>query len=362
VQGNSQEILFCISKVFRDLPSLLGGIMLQQKAQIGKTAVLIITLLFLITLAAMPLFLRADSTGELTPEAYLFLPFVQKDTLGTPDPGSEATATPTQTPTATQTATGTATPIASSTATPTASNTATPDNTSTPTPVTPEPADLVIGQPILLSTPPLIVYQPVAFQVPITNTGDLAITNLFFVDLLFDPPATHFTDVYAAVSGLSGNKTVTLTITSTIGFANFAGIHQVTGWVDSLDDVAEVDETNNLSIPLDVPIANFGGTPTSTPTPNGTETISGATLILQDSLLPIERATITLIDETSGIPIASTYSDENGSYALSNIPTGTSYTAQACIFIDNQPFFGLITGITAPTTLANIIMVPQSCP
>lgn len=227
---------------------------------------------------------------------------------------------------------------------------------------TPAPADLIVGQPQLISTPPIIVYEPVAFQVPVTNTGDIAINDLFFVDLLFDPQSGHPTDVYAAVSGLDGNSSITLTITSTIGFANFAGTHQVTGWVDSLDHIVEADETNNLSEPLGVPIANYGGTPTNTPVPNGTATISGVALVVLDNISPQERMLVSAIDESSGLTVATTYSDEDGFYQFDNLTNGVFYTVTACIKINNNDYFGIRTGIEAPETPTNISALQGACP
>ncbi len=309
--------------------------MLLQKSQIGKTAVILITVLFLVGLAILPNYLQADSTGAGTPDALVYLPYVQQDNNGTPPPST--------TPTPTQTATSTATSI--------------PD---TPTPI---PADLIIGQPIMISTPPITVYKPVSFQIPITNSGEIDINTLFFVDLLFEPPALHFSDVYSAISSLGGNSSITLTITSTIGFANFVGTHQVTGWVDSLDHISEADETNNLSDPLEVIISDFGGTPVSTSTPNGTETISGITrAMLGTDFINIERAAITVIDEVNGTAIASTYSDANGSYSVNNLPSGTTYTVQACIVIDNNEYFGVRFNRTLPDPLADIFMTQSACP
>lgn len=227
---------------------------------------------------------------------------------------------------------------------------------------TPAPADLIVGQPQLISTPPIIVYEPVAFQVPVTNTGDTAINDLFFVDLLFDPQSAHPTDVYAAVSGLSGNSSITLTITSTIGFANFVGTHQVTGWVDSLDHIVEVDETNNLSEPLGVAIENYGGTPTNTPVPNGTATISGVALVLVGgSYQNQERMLISAIDESSGLTVATTYSDEIGYYQFDNLNEGSSYMVTACLTIDNNEYFGIRTNREAPDAFADIFANQGSC-
>lgn len=501
--------------------------MLLQKGQIGKTAVILILIILLATLATMPLFLQADTTGEATSEANLFLPVVYNEDNGTPTPIATATMCPLATqeifiidPVTTPTselsqtlvvrlghgewvrATG---PGGTVTVTspdpdgffrvtvPLAANatndilvegkvalvgtpgetcvyggyimsrtvtivqesdtaTATPTPTSTPvepyivaipdcapgpniefnlqganwptdqtltlfwqgnamavfqanqhpgffsmtwtlaglsngiytvsalsgtngvtasdqifipcgiTPTsTPAPADLIVGQPQLISTPPIIVYEPVAFQVPVTNTGDIAINDLFFVDLLFDPTPVHHSDVYAAVSGLDGNSSITLTITSTIGFANFVGTHQVTGWVDSLDHIVEADETNNLSVSLGVPIANYGGTPTNTPVPNGTATISGVALVVLDNTSPQERMLVSAIDESSGLTVATTYSDENGFYEFDNLNEGTSYTVTACMTIDNNEYFGIRTNREAPDAFADIYANESSC-
>lgn len=406
--------------------------MLLQKAQIGKTAVILILIILLATLATMPLFLQADTTGEATSEANLFLPVVYNEDDGTATPMATATMCPLATqeifiidpvtsPTSelSQTlvvrlgrgewvrATG---PGGTVTVTspdldgffratvPLAANTTndilvegkvemvgTPGETcvyggyilnrtvsivqenatatAIPTPTsTPAPADLIVGQPQLISTPPIIVYEPVAFQVPVTNTGDIAIDDLFFVDLLFDPQSGHPTDVYAAVAGLDGNSSKTLTITSTIGFANFVGTHQVTGWVDSLDHIVEADETNNLSEPLGVSIANYGGTPTNTPVPNGTATISGVALVLVGgSYKNQERMLISAIDESSGLTVATTYSDEIGYYQFDNLNEGTSYMVTACMTIDNNEYFGIRTNRVAPDAFSDIYANESSC-
>jgi hypothetical protein len=213
-----------------------------------------------------------------------------------------------------------------------------------------------------VSTPPIIVYEPVAFQVPITNTGDIAIDDLFFVDLLFDPTPVHHSDVYAAVSGLGGNNTVTLTITSTIGLANFLGDHQVTALVDSLDHVTEADETNNLSAPFEITISEPAGTPTNTPLPTGTATISGvARAFLDGAYLPQERMRISAIDEATGQVVAVTYSDENGFYQFDNLTEGVAYTVQGCITIDNNAYFGFRNSRTAPDAFADIFANEGPC-
>lgn len=246
-----------------------------------------------------------------------------------------------------------------------------PTNTPTPTSIStstntpaPQPADLVVGQPQLISTPPIIVYQPLAFEVPITNTGDININTLFFVDLLFSPPPGHIEDSYTAVSSLAGGSTITLTITSTIGLANFLGDHQVTALVDSLDHVIEVDETNNLSAPFEITIAEPAMTPNYTATPTGGSTISGTAMVLWNgNLLPQERMHISAIEEATGQVIAVTYSDENGFYQFNSLTEGVAYTVQGCITIDNNAYFGIRTNQTPPNAFVAVFALQSSsCP
>lgn len=239
--------------------------------------------------------------------------------------------------------------------------TVTPEPTDTPVP---QPADLIVGQPQLMSTPPIIVYQPLAFAVPITNTGDIAIDTLFFVDLLFDPPPIHLVDSYTAVSGLAGGSTITLTITSTIGLANFLGDHQVTALVDSLDHVVEADETNNQSAPFEISISEPAMTPSTTSTPTGGSTISGvARAMLGSTFLPQERMLLSAIEEATGEVVAVTYSDENGFFQFDNLIEGTAYTVQGCIMIDNNAYFGVRTSRTPPDAFADVFAVQSaSCP
>lgn len=242
--------------------------------------------------------------------------------------------------------------------TPTSTATATPTSTSVP-----QPADLVVGKPQLISTPPVVVYQPLTFEVPITNTGDLDVNTLFFVDLLFDPTPVHQVDSYTAVSSLAGGGTITLTITSTIGLANFIGDHQVTALVDSLDHVVEANETNNLSVPFEITIAEPAMTPNYTSTPTGGATISGvARAMLGGTFLVQERMRLSAIEEATGEVVAVTYSDENGFYQFDNLIEGVAYTVQGCITIDNIEYFGLRSGRIPSDQFANIFAIPGGCP
>ena len=167
-----------------------------------------------------------------------------------------------------------------------------------------------------------------------------------------------------AVSGLSGGSTITLTITSTIGLANFIGDHQVTAFVDSLNHVAETDETNNLSAPFEITISEPAMTPDYTPLPTGSSTISGvARAMLSGNFLPQERMRLSAIEEATGKVVAVTYSDENGFFQFENLTEGTSYTVQGCIMIDNKAYFGFRSSRIPPDAFADIFAVKSaSCP
>ena len=77
---------------------------------------------------------------------------------------------------------------------------------------TPEPADLiVVGPPEILSTRPLVAYQPIDVRLVISNTGGIDVSSQFFVDLYFDPIGTISPTIgvtqsvgYMAVSALDG--------------------------------------------------------------------------------------------------------------------------------------------------------------
>ena len=247
--------------------------------------------------------------------------------------------------------------------------TATP-STPTVTP-TPAPADLIIvGPPTMISQPPIVAYEPVQFSVVISNDGDLDVNSQFFVDLYLDPttvitPGTVRIPVsqssgYAAVSALAGGASRVITITSELGFENEPQQHQVYGMVDSLEQIVESIETNNISDPLVVTDVRQGATPTPSPTPGGTDQISGIVQVLISDLSPQHRAVVKLINESSMAWIASDITDPNGYYEFTNIPAGT-YSVTACVTIDNKSYFGHRTGITPPNLLTNVYMLSGPC-
>lgn len=241
----------------------------------------------------------------------------------------------------------------------------TPVATATPTPA---PADLiVVGRPELISTRPLVAYQPISVRLVISNTGDVAINSQFFVDVYFDPPQPVTTTIniansvgYMGVSSLQGRTSRVITITAPLGFANLPDPHTVYGMVDSLQQIGEVDETNNVSQPLFVGDVTPAPTPTPTqPAPIGDNEFSGVVLNRITTWLPQPRAVVTLIDDITGNPIGSRLAGNDGFYRF-NVPAGP-YTVKACVSIDNVTYFGLRTGLSAPTQAGDIYLLPGPC-
>ena len=242
-----------------------------------------------------------------------------------------------------------------------------PTNTPTPIPsATTAPADLIaVAPPILVSTPPIVGYQPVQFSVAITNTGTEDVSEQFFVDIYLDP-TTILTDRiplaqsdgYSAVSGLPGGASRVITITSPLGFNNTPTNHQIYGMVDSVLQIDEADETNNITQPLAMNNVTPGPTPTSTTVGSGIDQISGFAIIVTDKFIPQYRATIKLMSGGSIIAVTST--DINGYYVFNNVSTGV-YSVSACISIDNEDWFGVINGIVPPNNLAYIGMFKGPC-
>ena len=235
---------------------------------------------------------------------------------------------------------------------------------------TPLPPDLiVVGAPSLVSNPPIIAYQPVTFNVEISNVGQVDINSLFFVDLYLDPGQIGASSIplsessgYTAVDGLPGGQSRTITITASGGFANLPTNHQVYGMVDSVEQINESIETNNISAALVVDSVFPAATPTYTPTPptNGSETISGVVRVLFHDWVPQFRTQVTLLDQSSGGVLATAITDNNGFYQFRNLPAG-SYTVTACFNISNVDYSGIITGVAVPTQFADIFMVPGVC-
>ncbi len=239
----------------------------------------------------------------------------------------------------------------------------------TPTPIlvaptnTPIPADLTIGKPILISTPPIVEYRSVQFQVPITNSGEVDVNSQFFVDIFIDPPNVYPQYIpippnpaYSAVGSIPGGSSKVITITSETGFTGGASVRQVYGMVDSLRSITEGNEGNNISEWLQVTVIP-ADTPQPTPTPDGNSVISGRVRFLISNWIPQERARVFLTNNQTGVTIASETTDASGNFEFDNISVATNgYKVTACFYIDNQVYVGSIPSMNPPNNFALIFL------
>lgn len=323
------------------------------------------------------------AVGEPTENAQTFLSIVLRGATST----ASATQTPTSTtaPTDTATPTNTISPSATPTSSATSTGTVTPSQTPTPSPtgsVTPSPSpspsptgsatpspsptgtvnlgDLVIGQPILISTPPIIAYEPLEFQVVITNSGTSDIIYPFYVDVWLNPTPTSRHANYVLVPSLSGGVTQTLMIAAPFGYEYNSGNMSYFGEVDMGNLVFETNDFNNLSdVSATVPIATAIATPTYEPTPNGAFQVNGVTRVFRQGWAIQPRVFVRLIDSSSAI-VASALTDYNGYFHFDGVFSG-SYTLITCVSINGQQFAN-ITPITVPIGFQNIYMTPGGCP
>jgi len=258
-------------------------------------------------------------------------------------------------------------PCDNATAVPTAAATAT---------STPLPADMIIvGPPEMVSTGTPVAYQPITYRMVISNTGGVNVQNQFFVDLFLDPVATIQPNTlripigessgYVAVSSLGGGASKVITITADFGFENEPVPHYVYGMVDSIEQVNESVETNNISTPDVVEFVQIADTPTPTPSyPIGEQTIMGfVQWASDDGLDPLLRARVTIYDQITGQYVAAVDSSvTDGFYRFDNLPNGT-YRIEACGGIDEQDsYFGMRVGMTIPNVLPLISIFTDHVP
>ncbi len=120
-------------------------------------------------------------------------------------------------------------------------------------------ADLTIGPLELVSTPPITVLTPVTFRATISNTGNVNVNTPFLVDVFLDPTIVLTNSIpfsqssgFQMVSNLAAGASRVVTITADAGFAPQPLTHTVYAMVDSLQQITEADESNNISGPLTV--------------------------------------------------------------------------------------------------------------
>lgn len=257
--------------------------------------------------------------------------------------------------------------------------TATPTVNASPTPII--PADLIISEPTLVSSPPIIGYEPVTFTVSITNTGNVDVNDLFFVDVFFDPPVVDpvgidlsYSAGYRAVSSLAGSASRAITITSDIGFQGSETNRTVYSMVDSVKQISESVEDNNIGgapSPLNVVITPGAATPT--PAAGGVDEVSGIVRTRYGNWVPQGRATVYLVlvePGTSSETLIGVTSSQltTGFYQFLNVeapPTANDYyKVVACFNIDNEVRVGTRPNVIPTNQFANVYMFtePTGCP
>jgi hypothetical protein len=239
---------------------------------------------------------------------------------------------------------------------------------------------------MLVNTPPIVEFAPVQFTVDIFNTGEVDISNQFFVSLYFDPApepvintTTHISSTYrvnlSAVSNLAGNGGRTITMSVPAGFSG-AFTHTVYAVVDSDPApgglINEV-ETNNIAS-LEVPVDMSLTTPTPSPTPptNAPGTVSGKTrVILGNDVLEQFNVEVNAY-YNNGLGdvtwIRRTFSNADGIYLFSPpLPStsgGATYTLTGCITINEVEYFGTFSGVTVPpngTAIVHLYLQANPC-
>jgi uncharacterized repeat protein (TIGR01451 family) len=213
--------------------------------------------------------------------------------------------------------------------------------------VSPCPApDLVVTDLGLATTGPISTYQELDFAVTVANTGTAPINSLFWVDLYATEPTTQTSGMsWGALSGLGVGETASMTIRLQSGFVT-TGTHQVWALADSWSQVSEQVETNNEAGPLEVDALLEGAPPT--PPSSGDATIAGETWVsLAGYPVPHARARVWCVNEMEPeVEVASTTSDDEAAYVLSDLPAGT-YTVLAETWIDDERYSGSVSGVIA---------------
>ena len=223
--------------------------------------------------------------------------------------------------------------------------------------ISPCPApNLDISALSLVTGGPISTYQPLDFSVTVRNVGTMPINNLFWVDLYAAEPAPLTAGIaWGAASALDVGDSTTLTITFQGGFAT-TGTYQIWALADSWNQVSESSEEDNNYGPITVTVSEEGTPPTETIT--GTATIEGETWVsLSGFPVPHGRADVWCVDE-QGNEVASTISDDDGRYTLSNLPAGT-YTVLAETWIDGVRYSGSTNNVQVAegeTGVAIVIM------
>ena len=232
----------------------------------------------------------------------------------------------------------------------------------TPTPSMPDLA--LLGTPVIVSTPPLGAYQPIDVALVLYNVGG-PIHSTFFLDVFFDPAGPISTTIpitqsvgFAAVESMATGELRIVHISVPQGFANEPDLHLVYGVADSLAQIAELDETNNVSPPSVLTYVTPTATPIATPTPESD--ISGMVFRWEGAWQPQPRALVTLIEEETGTAENTALSNPEGHFQFTGLPSGL-YTVHACVVVENESYWGIRNSVRVPDASADVYLLPGPC-
>jgi hypothetical protein len=259
----------------------------------------------------------------------------------------------------------------SSVPTPTPTLTATPTNTPTFTPTPVRPPDLRITTLTIDPTTP-VTGTIVTIDTTVLNDSTGPCNNTFWVDLYSyteedERPEFREDGVrYQALSYLGPNSNKAIQFSYTFAMT---GTYYLYTQADTYQNVNELHEDNNVSQPLSVTVQVNPSPPEATPTattdPN-CGSIGGTVwaFIGGQLVVPTDRVSMSAWKKTDGIDhlVATTLSDEEGTYFFDCVSAGTGYLVDGLVIIDGIPYVGYQSGIQVlenqETSPVDIILFP----
>jgi len=248
---------------------------------------------------------------------------------------------------------------------PTPTWTATPTNTPTATPTLVRPPDLRISD-LTIQTGTIVTGTEVTINTTVLNDSTGPCNNTFWTDLYVrtepTPPAPRDDGVrYQALTYLGPNSSKAIEFKYTFAMTYTYYLYTQ---ADTYQNVNELHEDNNVSQPLSVTVHVNPNPPTATPTATPAEHVGsiGGTVwvfIGGQLVVPTERVNMSL--DKDGV-VATTVSEDDGSYHFSDVPVDTDYLVYGYVMIDDILYYGYQSAIQVKegqeTSPVDIILFP----
>jgi len=192
-------------------------------------------------------------------------------------------------------------------------------------------------------------YETVHLVCSVTNAGSVDVTSLFWVDLYADPaygvPLAEQSSIdYVAINALEAGSTISFTMYVMDGFTT-VGEHELVALVDTWNQIAEENEKNNISSTalVTITVENTPPPPAPPVTPGPTGNIGGTTRLSgADTTQPYVAV---YVYDNDGRLWGSTRSDENGLYAIYDLPEG-EYVVRAILRLADIIYAGQVGPVT----------------